>query len=41
MHVRPRTRSRALAIVATTSAILLWGAAWIALGVAAVSGVGA
>jgi hypothetical protein len=39
---RPRSsRARALAVLATTSAILLWGAAWVALGIAAVSEVGA
>ncbi len=51
MEAQPRTRfrrvarsrssrARALAIVATTSVILLW-AAWVVLGIAAISEVGA
>ena len=41
LAARPRSgRFRALAIVATTSAILLW-AAWVALGLAVIGEVGA
>ena len=40
-HPLNAVSARAVALVATTSAILLWAAAWIALGIAAVSAAGA